>query len=178
MLWSPSFPLLFPISHRMDAFLPLHLSIAFFASWTKTDQSRRAFVFENFFSEYETSFLPSSKLNLITFFSFFIAIILFIIPNTISTGANWGEYLGKNLILKPNFLNVCLVLSDKWIDALSRKIRHSKMFNWVHNSINLASSIKKFQKFLESVVSLVIYHIQSPLENNANNTTALSFPTY
>ena len=144
MLWTPSFPLVFPISHRMDAFLPLHLSIAFFVSWTKTDQSRRAYVFENFFSEYETSFLPLSKLNLITFFSFFITIILFIIPNTISTGANWGEYWGKNLILKPNFLDVCLVLSDKWIDALSSKIRHSKMFNWVHNSLG-----QQYQKFSE-----------------------------
>ena len=150
-----------------------HRIIHFLDSFTKTDHNRSALDLQNPINACEISFLPSIELNLITFCFLFIESFCFSIPKTSSTGASWGEYWGRNLILRPNFLTTCFVNSDKCIEALSRRVLVWEIFICIHNSINFWTKSINFQNCPESVILLLIYQIQSPFENKANKITAL-----
>ena len=154
----------------------LHSRIAFFASRTNTNQSLETLTLVKPARASHISFLPLIILNLITCLDFFILSLLFSIPNTISTGAKFGEYWGRSHIRKPNFLVICFVTVDKCMDALSKINSDSEAEKSIQSSMYFASSIIKFQKTSELVVLLLMNQSQSPFEMSANKTTALPVP--
>ena len=113
----------------------LHSRMTFFASQMNIVHSLEALIFENSDRALHISFLPFIILYLTTCLLFFALSLLFSIPNTSSTGANLGEYCGKNRIRKPNFFVICFVTADKWIEALSKSNSHYKDEKSIHCSI-------------------------------------------
>ena len=168
----------FWIAHTFEFIISslLHKRIHFLASLIKIDHNLCAFICLKPLSVDKISFLPSIDPNLMAFCFLFIESFLFSIPNTISTGASWGEYWGRNTILNPNLLTTCFVNLDKWIEALSRRILVWVILICVHSSINLWNIRMKFQNCSESVVLLLMYETQSPLDNKPNSITALPVP--